>query len=269
MVVYYVPEQVRGGGGTQQSIVAQGEPVREGQKMMQIPDLAHMVVNVRVPEASVSYLHNEEDPKDYKTWQHAQVKVDAFSNKLLKGHIRTVDTVASQQDYFAADVKVYKTIVTIDQSLEGLRPGMSAEVTIYADESAEPVLLVPVQAVLGTISMGAQRKCFVIGADGQPALRDIVVGMCNERLVEVKSGVTEGERVVLTPLPLLEDSDLKPGKVRSKNTDDSSGGGDDDTKKGSKKGKKKGSGPPTGPDMFKGPGVGPAAASKGPSAEQI
>ena len=39
LVVYYVPEQVRGGGGTQQSIVAQGEPVREGQKMMQIPDL--------------------------------------------------------------------------------------------------------------------------------------------------------------------------------------------------------------------------------------
>ena len=53
MVVYYVPEQARFGGGSQQSIVAQGEPVREGQKLMQIPDLKHMLVNTKVHEALV------------------------------------------------------------------------------------------------------------------------------------------------------------------------------------------------------------------------
>src|SRR5205823_1496383 len=51
MVVYYVPEQVR--GGAPQSIVAQGEPVREGQKLLQIPDLSRMQVKVRVHEALV------------------------------------------------------------------------------------------------------------------------------------------------------------------------------------------------------------------------
>ena len=59
--------------------------------------------------------------------------------------------------------------------------------------------VVPVQAVLGTISMGAERKCFVVDAEGQPELRDIVVGMSNERLVEVKSGLKEGDQVVLNP----------------------------------------------------------------------
>src|SRR5262249_40180233 len=53
MVVYYIPEQTRGGGGSQQSIVAQGEPVREGQKLMQIPDLTQMLVNTKVHEALV------------------------------------------------------------------------------------------------------------------------------------------------------------------------------------------------------------------------
>ena len=62
LVVYYVSDQARSGGGSQQSIVAQGEPVREGQKMMQIPDLSQMVVNVRVHEAMVSNLRNEKDP---------------------------------------------------------------------------------------------------------------------------------------------------------------------------------------------------------------
>ncbi|MCS7047024.1 MAG: hypothetical protein NZO58_11765, partial [Gemmataceae bacterium] len=37
LVVYYIPEQSRFGSGTQQSTIAQGEPVREGQKLMSIP----------------------------------------------------------------------------------------------------------------------------------------------------------------------------------------------------------------------------------------
>jgi hypothetical protein len=172
-----------------------------------------------------------------------------------------IDTVASQQDWFASDVKVYKTMVAIDTMLDGLKPGMSAEVTIYADESAAPVLVVPVQAVLGTISMGAQRKCFVVGHDGQPDLRDIVVGMSNERLVEVKSGLKEGDRVVQNPRPLLtDDSDLKPGKDRSKATEDSQGSSDNG-QKGSKKSKKKANGP--GP--FSPGGPGPASPGGGPS----
>ena len=43
-MIYYVPEQTRMGSGSTQSIVAQGEPVREGQKLMRIPDLTKMMV---------------------------------------------------------------------------------------------------------------------------------------------------------------------------------------------------------------------------------
>ena len=242
LVVYYVPEQVRGGGGSQQSIVAQGEPVREGQKMMQIPDLSHMLVNVRVHEAMVSHLHNEEDASDKSTWQTAQIKVDAFPERVLRGHITRVDTVASQQDFFAADVKLYKTMVSVDDPMEGLKPGMSAEVTIYADESPTEVLVVPVQTVVGTISMGANRKCFVVGPGGLAEHRDIVVGMSNQRLVEVKSGLNVGDKVVLNPMPLLaDDSEKKPGKAGAKNDDEGQDSGEG-SKKG-KKGKKKGAAP--------------------------
>lgn len=257
LVVYYVPEQAMRGGGSQQSTISQGEPVREGQKLMQIPDLSHMLVNVRVPEAMVAHLHSETDPDDESTWQLAQVKVDAYSSRILKGHIKTVDTMASQQDWFASDVKVYKTMVAIDTEIEGLKPGMSAEVTIYADESKSPVLVVPVQSVLGTISMGVERKCFVLDENGQPKLRDIVVGMSNERVVEVKpwdeskqTGLKEGEKVVQNPRTLLrEDSDLKPGKARSKNNeDDNQGPGGEAGKKGGKKKGGAGKGPGGAPD---------------------
>ena len=109
---------------------------------------------------------------------------------------------------------------------------------------------VPVQAVIGSISMGAERKCFVLGPDRQPVLRDIVVGMCNERLVEVKSGLHEGEEVVQNPTPLLKDSDMKAGKVRGKSDSESQG----DSGDGGKKDKKGGAGKKNGPPSMQSPG---------------
>ena len=202
---------------------------------MQIPDLTHMLVNVRVHEAMVSHLQNE-DAADRSSWQQATIRVDAYPSRLLHGHIKTVDSIASQQDWFSTDVKVYKTMVSIDDTVEGLKPGMSAEVTITADESPNEVLIVPVQSVIGTISSGANRQCFVVDESGQPKLRDIVVGMSNQREVEVKSGLKEGERVVANPTPLIaEDSDVHPGKARTKPEDAS----DDSSEPGKKSSKKK------------------------------
>jgi RND family efflux transporter MFP subunit len=256
VVVYYMPEQTRGGIGSQQSIVAAGEPVHEGQKLLQIPDMRQMQVNVRVHEAMVSRLHNAA-AHDPDTWQHAEVRIDAFPSTVLHGHVRTVDNQPSQTDWFSSDVKVYKTIVTLDESMEGLKPGMSAEVTITADESREPVLLVPVQSVVGAISMGAERYCFVVGPDGRTEMRDIVCGMSNERVVEVKSGLKEGEKVALNPRPLLpEGSELRPGKVHAKDEAGSSEGGE-------KKQWKKGEGGPKGPGAAPGAGKGPAAGGPG------
>jgi HlyD family secretion protein len=217
LVVYYVSDQARSGGGSQQAIVAQGEPVREGQKLMQIPDLSQMVVNVRVHEAMVSHLRNAKHTKDQSAWQIAQIHIDAVPNRIFRGHVKTVDTVAGQQDWFASDVKLYKTVVSIDEPVECLKPGMSAEVTIFAEESATEVTVVPVQAIVGVISLGAHPQCYVVGNDGQPQRRDIVVGMSNQRLVEVKTGVAEGERVVLNPAALTaDDREKKPEVVIQK-----------------------------------------------------
>jgi hypothetical protein len=49
--------------------------------------------------------------------------------------------------------------------------------------------------------MGKHRKCFVLTPSG-PEERDIEVGLSNERLAEIKSGLAEGEEVVLNPKTL-------------------------------------------------------------------
>jgi RND family efflux transporter MFP subunit len=227
LVVYYVSDQARSGGGAQQSIVAQGEPVREGQKIMQIPDLSQMVVNVRVHEAMVSTLHNEIDPRDRSTWQPAQIRIDAIPNRVFRGHVRSIDTIASQQDWFASDVKLYKTVISIDETVEGLKPGMSAEVTIDAEESPTEVMVVPVQAILGSLSLGEASYCFVVGTDGQPRRRNLALGMSNTHVVEIRSGLEAGDRVVLDPASVaVEHGETERDDARSRqagNVEDSTG----------------------------------------------
>ncbi|MBI1831658.1 MAG: hypothetical protein HYR84_09435 [Planctomycetes bacterium] len=262
MIVYYIPDQARFGGGSQQSTVAQGEPVREGQKLIRIPNLSKMMVNTRVHEAMVTKIKEEKtrptgygdalrhqssmgqplfgkgslfglvafqfgfDPlrekkfiKDYDPiiefpGHTAKIRVDAFPGRIYSGHVKTVATVPSQSDFLSSDVKLYTTMVSIDDlnpKNEKLKPGMSAEVTVLADETKSPVLIIPIQAVVGNVSMGANRKVYVVDERGYTEERDIVVGTSNDKLVEVKSGLAEDEKVVLNPRSLLpEKSDMKP-----------------------------------------------------------
>jgi multidrug resistance efflux pump len=242
MVVYFVPEQARGGGGSQQAIIAQGEPVREGQKLMQIPDLRAMLVNTKVHEALVSRV---------ASGQPARVRVDSFPDLVLSGHVDTVATVSSQQDFFSADVKVYTTKVRIDQSLEGLKPGMSAEVTITVADALDRVLTVPIQAIVGGAEMGKQRKCYVVTPQG-PQERDIVVGQSNEKLAEIKQGLKEGDEVVLNPRVLVGDKAKvrQPGKERP---DSSAGAPGEGSKLPRASGKDQPKGARPAPDKARGP----------------
>jgi len=196
MVVYFINEAGRSGSSSRTSLIAQGEPVSEGQKMLRIPDLQRMQVNVKVHEAMVSRVG---------IGQPAQVRVDAFPTRPLRGHVRSVATVASQADFFSADVKVYQTMVAIDESLDGIKPGMSAEVTIEIERAVNDALCIPVQAIIGGTDLGRQRKCFVLTPSG-PQERDILIGLSNDRMAEVKQGLQEGDAVVINPRAIVGDS---------------------------------------------------------------
>jgi len=207
LVVYYISEQSRFGSGSQQSIVAQGEPVREGQKLMRIPDLSKMLVNTKVHEALVRSLRGEEHDAYGKLLfpgMPAHVRLDSYPDRVLTAHVKSVATVASQQDFFSADVKVYQTMVAIDEAVDGMKPGMSAEVTILVDASKEPSLLIPVEGILGKVDSGRHRQCFVMTPEG-PEERDIIVGLTNEKMAEIQSGLKEGEQVILNPKSLLNE----------------------------------------------------------------
>jgi RND family efflux transporter MFP subunit len=241
MVVYYIPEQARYGGGSQQSIVAQGEPVREGQKLMQIPDLTHMQVNTKVHEALVSHVHKGEP---------SMIRVDSFPDQQLHGQVETVSTVSSQLDFWSSDVKVYTTKVGIEESLEGLKPGMSAEVTISIGDPLQHVLTVPVEAIIGSAELGKKRDVFVVTPHG-PEKRSVVIGSSNETMVEVTDGLKEGDQVVLNPRALGEQAKTRqPGSGGKAGGNDSASPGEKKGERGKKPGRTPGAGGPGGPGTF-------------------
>src|SRR5262249_20694803 len=140
--------------------------------------------------------HRQLEQKLIENGQPAQIRVDAFPDRLLKGHVKTVGTVASQQDWLSADVKVYQTMVQIDEYLPELKPGMSAKVTVFTDSHNDHCLTVPIQAILGGADMGRTRRIYVLNKEGKAEPREVEVGLSNDKMAEIKKGVEEGEEVV-------------------------------------------------------------------------
>jgi hypothetical protein len=147
----------------------------------------------------------------------ATVRVEAVQGKSLKAHVKSVANVASPQDWMSPDVKVYQAYVEIDESVKTLKlkPGLSAVCTIFTETRAEHVLAVPVQAVLSPLEKGAKPRCFVETPAG-PEPRDLELGMTDEKYVEIKSGVDEGEEVILNPRAVLSDKEKKKTKEDEK-----------------------------------------------------
>jgi HlyD family secretion protein len=299
MVVYFIPESSRSFMSSRTVNIGPNENVLEGQRLMRIPNLKKMQVNTRVHEALVSRVHGEvvratgfgeamraallvtpDSPSrmlaqaaflemrpqfhdlEHEVIEHgqqAQIRVDAFPDRALRGHVKSVATVNSTTDFYSSDVKVYTTIVTIDENIDNLnlKPGMSAEVTILADRKPEPVLTIPVDAILGNVTMGRNRKCLVLTANGTEE-RDIEIGLSNDSMAEVRKGLEEGDRVIRHPHKLLSDAD----KLRLYGPSGGPAKGGDWAGKAGK-GKGKGAGMGDFQGQFEGPGR-PDFPGKGP-----
>ena len=170
--------------------VGEGKTVRERQRIITLPDLTVMEVKTGVHESVLDSIH---------VGLHATITVDAFADRKYKGSVKSVAVLADPGEWHSSDVKVYTTIVTIDEEVERLRPGMSTVVEIHV-ERVKNVLSVPVQAI---VQVAKDNWCYV-DADGAVELRMVTVGKTNDKFVEIREGLEEGDRVVLNPMAMVD-----------------------------------------------------------------
>ena len=181
-LVVYFSERSR--HGSSQSQIEEGAMVRQRQKIITLPDVSIMRVDVKVHESAVDKVR-----KNQKTY----ITVDALPGKRFVGHVKSVGLVPDSQSFWLnPDLKVYNTEVIIDSEVSELKPGMTASVEIIVAELKD-VLTVPVQAV---VSRQGLPSCYVPAGD-HIEMRAVRVGMANEQYVVIKEGVEIGEQVLL------------------------------------------------------------------------
>jgi membrane fusion protein, macrolide-specific efflux system len=141
---------------------------------------AALVVTTNVVESDVTKI---------SVGQKATVTVAAI-NATLQGTVTSIAPAGSSSG--SNGVVEYPVELTLDAPPRGLRPGMSADVSIVT-ATATGVLAIPSRALDGTLGSYTVR---VVNADGSTETRSVTVGIVTSSLAEIQSGLQAGERVV-------------------------------------------------------------------------
>lgn len=172
-------------GGTE-ILIQEGAQVRERQVIIRLPDPKHMQVKAKINEAKVALV---------VPGMPATIRLDAFPDRELTGTVTKVNEYPAPTGWFNSNIKEYETLIKIDSPMEGLRPGLTAEVKIRVARLSD-VVQVPVQAVF---EHGEKHYCLTL-RDGTWEAREVEIGPTNDKTVIIRNGLKPGEQVVLGAL---------------------------------------------------------------------
>lgn len=182
-IVVYGRKRSRWGGGEP---VEEGGQVYERQEIVTMPRQGGMTVEASLHETRL---------KKVRVGQRCRMTIDAMPGMAYDGYVSFVAVLPDSGSYFSnPNARVYKAEVTIDEAVEGMRPGMSCNIEILV-ENLKDVLFVPRQAVYFD---GDRSVAFVNTSSGIDT-REVNVGSDNARWVSIEEGLEEGEVVLLSP----------------------------------------------------------------------
>ena len=182
-----------------------------GTVLMTIADLSVMEVEVEVDETDVVGLD---------LGQSSEVKVDAFPDIVFQGKVTEIGSSALQKLTSAStqEAKDFKVTITIENPPRKLKPGLSASADITTAEK-KGVLAVPIAALVlrekegqaaSAKTKSEEEGVYMVEA-GRAKFATVMKGITGEMLVEIGSGLKEGQEIVTGPysaLRLLKDGTL-------------------------------------------------------------
>ncbi len=132
---------------------------------------------------------DEVDAPNLRAGMPVCVSLDAFAERLCKGHLRRIAPYVLDREKQARTVEVEVEFSNPDDA-RNLLVGYSADVEIVLD-TRDDVLRIPTEAVLEGYRVLVYQQ-----SDGQLQERAIKEGLSNWQYTEVLSGLAQGERVV-------------------------------------------------------------------------
>ena len=185
-LVIYATSAQRGGWRHNIEPLDEGQEVRERQELIYLPTAALANAEVDIHESSLEKV---------RPGLPAIVTVDALPGKKFLGTIAHIAPLPDAQSmWMNPDLKVYNTDIYLDSNDTSLRTGMSCKAKIIIEQYDDAVYI-PIHAVL---RVGEETTVYVVsGKTLEP--RKVEIGLDNNRMIRIISGLTEGEIVSLAP----------------------------------------------------------------------
>ncbi len=192
--------------------------------LMTIANLSHIEALLEVDETDIV---------DIKLGHLVEITVDALSDNKLKGHVTEISMAPILQSAGQQEGKDFEVVVTLDDTPETLRMGMSCEADITVATRTN-VIAAPIQALTdrdvpvdddgnylpppkpleGKKKSGTPKEAdntnktkmkemtgvFILDKDGFARFRPIKTGIMGESSIEILEGLSVGEEVVIGPL---------------------------------------------------------------------
>jgi Cu(I)/Ag(I) efflux system membrane fusion protein len=140
-----------------------------------------------------------------RTGGRVTARVPAYPGESFAGRIESILPAAD------AATRTIQVRIALPNPQGRLRPGMTAEVEL-AEGDAHPALLVPAEAVIRT----GRRTVVIVALDGgRFAPTEIEIGRRSGDRIEVRSGLSEGQRVVASGQFLIDSEASLTGALAS------------------------------------------------------
>jgi RND family efflux transporter MFP subunit len=162
----------------------------EGMELMYLPDPTSMRVDAEISEFDLAKV---------SVGSPVELRLDAYPEASFRGEVESIASLARQKisriSGKAIGVKIFDVSIEVLDEDERLRPGLSTTAEILVSENQD-VLFVPVAAVFVN-----ERDETVVYIRDEESVRTqaVELGGSTERLAIVRSGVEEGDQVLLAP----------------------------------------------------------------------
>ena len=203
-----------------------------GTEIMRVADMSKMKVDVEV---------GENDIQKVKFGDTANIEVEAYPNRKFKGQVvqisqsstatglqQSISSLTDQVTNYTVSVELlpdsYQDLIAVDKRHFPFRPGMSASVEILTKHQLQ-VLAVPINAVttreeedLGADKVVKEDKIkeyvFVVNDKNTTVLKQVTTSVQDNTYIQILTGLSEGEKIVVAPFSAIARTLKKDMKVR-------------------------------------------------------
>ena len=172
-------------GVVMEKMVVAGQSVMPGMKLYRLANLSTVWVEGDVFEQDIALIH---------VGAGVRVELAAYPGRTFAGRVSFILPVVEEQS------RTGRVRVVLANPRGLIKPGMYA--TLLFDASlGRDLLNLPAEAVVQT---GERNLVFVVAGDGALEPREVTLGGRADGRIEVRSGVTEGQRVVASANFLID-----------------------------------------------------------------